>query len=96
MCRSYSCRGYVIFFKKVFDLYFILPSTDFQHTFVYMYSMNFQRTSAQKILAKMMEYAIIILMVQDMNVFAMDLTEGRIVKSQFMKIMKVCQYSVYL
>ena len=52
--------------------------------------MNFQRTSAQKILAKMMEYAIIILMVQDMNVFATDPTEGRIVKSQFMKIMKVC------
>ena len=56
----------------------------------YKYSMKFQRTSAQKILAKTMEYAIIILMVQDMNVFAMDLTEGRIVKSQFMKIMKVC------
>ena len=52
--------------------------------------MKFQRTSAQKILAKTMEYAIIILMVQDMNVFAMDLTEGRIVKSQFMRIMKVC------
>ena len=93
--RGYVCAGPIpaegmkYFVKKVFDLSTFIIYL-YIYLYIYIYSMKFQRTFAPKILAKTMEYAIIILMAQDMNVFAMDPIEGRIVKSPFMKIMKVC------